>query len=589
MSKLTVMRKTIEQLKFLKESEDKVEFKKGEGGNIAYSGGGRSEPKDRRRCILGYVTALCNEGGGSLVIGMHDKFPHEVIGTKQCEGAIGKLESDIYNDTGIRTDVYELFDETNNRVLVIDVVARPLGRVFKFEDIALMRVGEELKPMSDEVYLKIIQEQEPDFSQQICEGLSIDDLDQSAIDIMKDKYATKQKNPGFRSLSSEQVLSDLDLMKSGNLTNAALILLAKESVIKERLPQAAIMHEYRTNESQIHFDKRIKFQQPFFVMIEKLWDLINLRNGSIPVREGIFNTFEIPLFNEEVIREALNNAIAHRDYKRQSETIIKQYPLEMIITSMGGFPHGVSLENLLTVPSTPRNRLLADVLSKTGLVERSGQGVDRIFLNTLSEGKPDPDYSKSDAFTVTLSLSAEIEDKAFALFIKTVQDSLSDENKLSVFEIVTLNKIRKGVDKSELDKSIVEKLKERVLIESIGKTKGQTYILSKDYYEFADKKVEYSKLTDWDANQAFSIIQMYLEKHHKAKMGDFVKLFEGHITRRKIKYFIEKMDEAKLLNSTGTGSGTYYFLSDDYRERRIIIDKAMKIGFEELKKRGEIN
>ena len=203
-------------------------------------------------------------------------------------------------------------------------------------------------------------------------------------------------------------------------------------------------------------------------------------------------------------------------------------------------------------------------------------------MHTLSEGKPDPDYSTSDDFTVTLYLSAEIEDKAFALFIMTVQDSLSDENKLSVFEIVILNKIRKGNDKNGFDKAIVGKLKERVLIESIGKTKGQAYILCKDYYEFADKKVEYSKLTDWDANQAFSIIQMYLEKHHKAKMGDFVKLFEGHITRRKIKYFIEKMLESKLLNSTGIGSGTHYFLSNDYRERRVIIDKAMKIGFEEL-------
>ena len=453
----------------MKESEDKVEFKKGEGGNIAYNGGSRAEPKDRRRCILGYITALCNEDGGSLVIGMEDNYPHMVIGTKQSEGTIGDLAAKIYSDTGIRTDIYELYED-GKRVLVIDVDARPIGRVFKFEDVALMRIGEELKPMSEEVYLKIIQEQEPDFSQQICPGLSIEDLDEMAIEIMKDKYAIKQRNPGFKALSNEQVLTDLDLMKNGKLTNASLILLGKEHVIKERLPQAAIMHEYRTNESQIHFDKRVKFQQPFFVMIEKLWDLINVRNGSIPVREGIFNTFEIPLFNEEVIRESLNNAVAHRDYKRLSETVIKQFPLKMVITSMGGFPHGVSLQNLLTVPSTPRNRLLADVLPKTGLVERSGQGIDRIFLHTLSEGKPDPDYSKSDDFTVTLSLSAEIEDKAFALFIKTVQDSLSDENKLSVFEIVILNKIRKGNDKNGLDKAIVEKLKERFLIESIGKT-----------------------------------------------------------------------------------------------------------------------
>ncbi len=114
------MHKTIEQLKQMKENEDKVEFKKGEGGNIAYNGGGRTEPKDRRQSILGYVIALCNEGGGSLVIGMHDKYPHEVIGTKQAEDSIGKLESDIYNDTGIRTDVYELFDDNQKRVLIID-------------------------------------------------------------------------------------------------------------------------------------------------------------------------------------------------------------------------------------------------------------------------------------------------------------------------------------------------------------------------------------------------------------------------------------------------------------------------------------
>ncbi|MCE5205627.1 MAG: putative DNA binding domain-containing protein [Porphyromonadaceae bacterium] len=581
------MRKTIEQLKLMKESEHKVEFKKGEGGNIAYNGGGRVEPKDRRKCILGYVTALCNEGGGSLVIGMHDKFPHEVIGTKQAEGAIGKLESDIYNDTGIRTDVYELFDNNKKRVLVIDVVPRPIGRVFKFEDIALMRVGEELKAMSDEVYLKIIQEQEPDFSQQICQGLVIDDLDESAIEIMKDKYSIKQKNPGFKFLSKEQVLTDLDLFKSGNLTNAALILLGKEDVLIEKLPQAAVMLEYRAAESQIHFDNRQKFQQPFFVMVEKIWNLINLRNGSIPVREGVFNTFEIPLFNEEVIREALNNAISHRDYRRQSETIIKQYPLKMSIISAGGFPHGVSIDNLLSVPSTPRNRLLADVLSKTGLVERSGQGIDRIFINTLSEGKPDPDYSRSDDFSVNLTLSAEIEDKAFALFIRSVQDSLPDDNKLSVFDIVTLNEIRKG-NKRSFDKNIIDKLKDKKLIEPIGKTKGTTYILCKDYYEFADKKVEYSKLTDWDINQAFTMIQIYLTKHHKAKMGDFVNLFEGHITRRKIKYFVEKMLDADLLKTIGSGSGTRYILSDNHKERIQLINEAVQIGFEELKKRGKI-
>lgn len=166
-------RYTIEELKNMRESEDHVEFKKGEGGNISYNGSGKENPKDRRRCILGYVAALCNEKGGCLVIGMHDTYPHKVIGTRQAIDAIGQLESDIYRDMGIRPDIYELYDD-GKRVLVIGVPSRPIGKVFKFEDVPLMRVGEELKPMDDKTYISIVQEQEPDFSEQLCEGITID-------------------------------------------------------------------------------------------------------------------------------------------------------------------------------------------------------------------------------------------------------------------------------------------------------------------------------------------------------------------------------------------------------------------------------
>ena len=192
----TIMNKfTIQQLQHMRESEDRVEFKAGEGGNVSYDGRGKTNPKDRRRCILGYVIALCNEGGGRLVIGMHDNYPHSVTGTRQAHNAIGQLESDIYRDTTIRPEIYELYDEENRRVLVIEVPSRPIGKVFKFEDVPLMRVGEELKPMSDAMYLKILQESEPDFSEKICEGLSLEDLDEEAIRVMKQGYAQRWNKP----------------------------------------------------------------------------------------------------------------------------------------------------------------------------------------------------------------------------------------------------------------------------------------------------------------------------------------------------------------------------------------------------------
>ena len=118
------------------------------------------------------------------------------------------------------------------------------------------------------------------------------------------------------------------------------------------------------------------------------------------------------------------------------------------MVNAGGFPNGVSLENLLTVPSTPRNRLLADVLSKAGIVERSGQGIDKIFFYTLAEGKPKPDYSKSDDFDVTAILSAMVKDAGFAVFIQNIQNTLPDNEKLTVFDIIELCKIRDGEHKN---------------------------------------------------------------------------------------------------------------------------------------------
>lgn len=128
------------------------------------------------------MAALCNEGGGRIVIGMHDSHPHAVTGTSQCQNALGQLESDIYRDMGIRPDVYELYEDgTEKRVLVIEIPGRPIGKLFYYEDVPLMRVGEELKPMDTKTFLSIIQEQEPDFSEHYCEEATFQNLDLEAV------------------------------------------------------------------------------------------------------------------------------------------------------------------------------------------------------------------------------------------------------------------------------------------------------------------------------------------------------------------------------------------------------------------------
>lgn len=579
-------RYTIEELQHQRESEDHVEFKKAEQGNFSYNGSGKTEPKERRKCILGYVAALCNEKGGRLVLGMHDTYPHKVIGTKQSEGAIGQLESDIYRDMGIRPLIYELYDKDKLRVLVIEVPQHPVGKVFKYEDVPLMRVGEELKPMDDKTYISIIQEQEPDFSQLYCEGATLADLDPEAIAIMKEQYARKQNNPAFASMPDVQALSDLKLIAGDRITNAAVLLVGREEYIDKVFPQAKVMLEYRNAESQIEFNKREVFGQPFFKLIDLLWTAINKENKFFPVREGAY-IFQIPYFNETVIREVVNNAFAHRDYRRSSEIVIKLYPERLDIVNAGGFPKGVSLDNLLTVPSTPRNRLLADVLSKTGIVERSGQGMDKIFLYTLAEGKPQPDYTKSDDFDVTAILSAMVKDAGFALFVQNTQKTLPDKEKLTVFDVLELCKIRDG-ERRNIDKSIAKRLEEKGCIEKHGKTNAQFYTLPRFYYEMSGKAADYSMLVDWNANQMLAVLAPYLEKYEKAKKADILKIVGDHITEKQFRSFMKQLRDLQLIKTKGERTNMVYMLGDKYLEHNNLISKALNIGLKTLKDKGEI-
>lgn len=505
---------TIEKLRTMRESEDHVEFKKCQEGNMAFNGGTKIKPSDRRKCILGYVVALCNEGGGYLVLGLEDAYPHKVIGTKQNLGSLGELESKIYSELGIRPFIYELFDNDGHRVVVIDVPPRPAGKVYAFEDVELMRVGEDLVPMDLRTLFAILQEEEPDFSQMICEKVSINDLDVGAIRILKEKYARKQNNPAFMSLSNQHALSDLKLVVDGKVTNAAVLLVGKEEVIDMYFPQAKVMHEYRNIEGQERFDQRVSFGQPFYLLIDKLWSAINARNGNVSVQEGPY-LFDIPFFNEQVIREVVNNAFAHRNYRISSEIVIKQYPNKLSVISPGGFPLGVTIDNILTVSSTPRNRLLADVLAKTGIVERSGQGIDIIFRQTLSEGKQKPDYSKTDDYQVTAILSSTVKEPAFAIFIQSIQQELPENQKLSVFDILTFCDIREG--RQPRDKEIVKRLYHLGYLEKRGRTNAVKFILPRRYYEIAGNMTEYSKLIDWDDEQIWAVLFPYLIKYGKIK------------------------------------------------------------------------
>lgn len=542
----------IDTLKLLRESEDHVEFKRAIH-NFPFDGGDRKLPKDRRKCVLGYVVALANEKGGMLVLGMEDERPHDVSGSDFGINRLGEIVDKVYERLQIRITTEELYKD-GKRVLVIKVPSRPVGKTLKFEGIPLMRTGESLRDMSDDELFRILSEREPDFSAKICEGLDWNDLDEKAVTIMKQKYADKQQNPAFATLPTKQVLTDLGLVSDGKLTYAALILLGKSEAIRKYLPQEAVVVEYRQNRSIIPYTARKVFQSALFVEIDEIWDYINqpASNPLLHYQDGPY-IYNIPAFNEETTREGVLNSICHRSLQIQSEVVVKQYPDGLTITNAGGFPSGVDQDNILTVNSIPRCKLLSDVLEKTNLVERSGQGVDKMFYNCLMEGKPLPTYDGTDSYQVQLNFHAVIAEPELLKFFRREQDRRPEDNKLNVFDLLTLYKVHKH-DVGDMNEESVRRLQKENLLDV---SDGRYKILGSYVDEYADV----AEALDFSVLKTIHGLFKQNTRISRALMNEAL---TGVLTDRQVRVLITKMESLGLIQREGEKRGVRYLQTERF-------------------------
>ena len=204
---------------------------------------------------------------------------------------------------------------------------------------------------------------------------------------------------------------------------------------------------------------------------------------------------------------------------------------------------------------------MTEILEKTGLVERSGQGVDKIFSITLSEGKAEPDFKNSDMFQVSLTLRTEIIDKAFHVFVSQYQNSEKDP-KLGVEQIITLCKIRNGIFQN-LKSEIVSQLEKSGLIEKVS---GHTnrYTLSNEYHALLNNGLKIGKrFIVKEVEQLLLVFQ-----GNALKMGELEKNLKESLNRNQIKYLTGKLFEDKVLHKDGKGRGTVYTIHPSYASLR---------------------
>jgi ATP-dependent DNA helicase RecG len=433
-----------------------------------------------------YCAALANEGGGRIILGVSDRRPRRVIGTQAFDEP-GRTEAGLYRDLHHRVPIEETRFE-GKRILIVHVPPRLPGQAWEYRGRYLRRAGDDLVSIPSDELRAILSETNPDFSAQPT-AATIADLSQGAISEFRRRWERKSGNPRIGHLGDQQLLDDAELLQDGHINVAGLVLFATHRTLGRFLPQVELVFEYRSSEASGPAQDRAEFREGFFLWQNAIWSLINLRNDKQSYQEGLFR-YDINTFDETAVREALLNAVAHRDYRLGGSIFVRQYARRLEIVSPGGFPPGITPDNIID-QQNPRNRRLAEVLGKCGLIERSGQGLNLMVESAVRHSKPLPDFAGSSSHEVRLSIRGNVQDPAFIRFLEKIgEETLSA---FSTHDFLVLDTLRRGQAVPPNLQARLPGLIESGVVERHGRGRGVRYLLSRGLYAALDRRGTYTR------------------------------------------------------------------------------------------------
>jgi len=499
-----------------------------------------------------YCCALSNCGGGKFILGISDKRPRKVVGSRAFEQP-ERTRKGLMDKLRVCVDFY-ILERDGKRVLVFDVAGRPLGLPVQMDGIAWWRDGDSLVPMSEDVRRRIYAETGFDFSGSVCQGATIKDLDENAINAFRSKWAEKSGSSRIKSLSTEQLLIDCEAISDGGVTYAALVLFGTRASLGKFLPQSEIVFEYRSSDASGPAQQREEFRVGFFACYNRLWELINLRNDKQHYQDGFF-VFDIPTFNERVVREAILNAVSHRNYQLSGSVFIRQYRDRLVVESPGGFPTGITPDNILDRQS-PRNRRIAEILALCGFVERAGQGMNLIYELSIKEAKPLPDFRGTDDNFVSITLSGLVLDKKMLLLINKIGNERLEI--MATDDFLVVDALFHERPLSEAQRSRTARLIELGLIEHVNRNK---FVLARSLYDVADKSGVHTRVVGLDRDTNKELLLKHIRKScdKGTPFKELEQVLPSH-SRNQIKVLVRELQQTDRIYMVGKNKSARWFL-----------------------------
>ena len=340
-----------------------------------------------------YFSALSNEANlrehdfAWIVFGVDNKT-HIVTGTnfKEGEQALNRLKQDMSQHTTdnlIFREIVPLFIE-GKRVLMFKIPASPRNIVMHWKGIAYARDGESLKPLNQTKRDEIRNQSPiPDWTAQLVPNATIDDLDELALATARVMYKKVHSNIPSQEIdgwSKEDFLSNSNMMRDGQITRAAILLLGKPLSLNKIHPAVAQITWTLQDDEDI-VDDYEHFTIPFLLTVDKV--LAKIRNKTMrELPGGTLFPDTMKQYDDYTIREALHNAIAHQDYTLQQRIVFVESPGKLYYGNGGSFIPG-TIENALEHKGPQlhyRNECLCKGMVHFNMIDTVGRGIKKIYM-----------------------------------------------------------------------------------------------------------------------------------------------------------------------------------------------------------------
>jgi len=334
---------------------------------------------------LKVVSAFANSRGGVLYIGLDDQG--KAFGVKNAKKLLEDIPNTIRNKLAILPSV-EL-----DKKDIIKVTVAPSSVPISYNGKYYLRSGSTVQELQGKDLADFLMKKSGSTWDDIVEARAdLNDIDNNFIEKFK-KYAVDRIPSVIKETDNTILLQKLSLIDDGILKRASVLLFGNDP--QKFYRQSVVRIGKFLSDTEIQTTDIVKGN--LFAQLENTLEILRTKYLVSNIKyEGIHRR-DILEYPHEALREAIINALIHRDYSGTSQIQIRVYPDKLMIMNEGKLPPEVPVEKLKTNHlSRPRNTLLAEIFYYTGFIELWGHGTIKIVDNCIEQGLPEPDFKEEN-------------------------------------------------------------------------------------------------------------------------------------------------------------------------------------------------